>query len=56
MNPTEVSRTSYDAPVRIRDTDKMYRDAMQDPKKRIGLIQYLREHGLLSAPWGLRDE
>ena len=50
MNQTEVSRTSYDAPVRIRDTDKMYRDAMQDPARQIALIQYLKSHGLLSDP------
>ena len=56
MNQTEVSRTVYDAPVRMRDSDKMYRDAMQDPVRRIALIQFLKSRGLLSDPSDRRDE
>lgn len=55
MNQTEVSRTVYDAPTRNDLDDKVLR-AIQDAEKRIALIQYLREHELLSEPWGLRDE
>ena len=55
MNQTEVSRTVYDAPV-CSDLDNKVLRAIQDAEKRTALIQYLREHGLLSAPWDLHDE
>lgn len=56
MNQTEVDRTGYDAPVCTSDTDKVYLDALQDPARRIVLIQYLKSHGLLSDPSDRRDE
>ena len=50
MNTELNTGISYDAPVHTRDTDKMYRAAMQDPDRRIALIRYLKSHGLLSDP------
>jgi hypothetical protein len=55
MNQAEITRTIYDAPVRS-DLDNKVLRAIQDAEKRTALIQYLREHGLLSEPWGLHDE
>ena len=55
MNLVQAERTCYDAPVCTRDTDKVYLDALQDPARRIVLIQYLKSHGLLSDPSDRRD-
>lgn len=55
MNSVQAERTCYDAPVRSDLDDKVLR-AIQDAEKRTALIQYLRERGLLSEPWGLHDE
>ena len=45
MNHSDANRTSYDAP----QEEEILR-AIQDPNKRIALIQYLESHGLLSDP------
>ena len=45
MNQTDANRTSYESP-----GDEEILRAIQDPEKRIALIQFLKELGLLEGP------